>query len=209
MYSFVFNFHFTTSGLRWYIIVTMQQLLTQDDIYSILRSDEQLMNILRSIASVFDSPWCVFGGQIRNRIWDVASGVLQPHASTDVDIGIFVPHDETIATAVAATLSSSFHHFDWDVENFGVSHIENHDEPYGNLEDGLRKQLITVMSVGATLNDNGELVLISPLGFNDLLSCVVRPTPVIIANPERIPLITKMIATKKWQEKWPNLQVVL
>lgn len=167
------------------------------------------MNILNSIASVFNGPWCVFGGQIRNRIWDVASNAPYPHSSTEIDVGIFVPQDETIGVTVTTALSLYFPHFDWDVENFGVSHIENHDEPYNNLEDGLSKQLMTVMSVGVTLDNNGRLLLISPLGFNDLLSCVVRPTPVILAHPERMPLIAKTITTKQWQEKWPNLQVVL
>ena len=68
---------------------------------------------------------------------------------------------------------------------------------------------MTVMSVGATLTTDGELALISPLGFDDLISCVVRPTPIILANPERISLITKAITTKQWREKWPNLQVML
>lgn len=167
------------------------------------------MNILRSIAAVFDGPWCVFGGQVRNKIWDVASKSSHSHASTDIDIGIFIPHDITIETTLATSLSSSSVHLNWDVENFGISHTRNHDEPYSDLEDGLRKQLMAVMSVGATLNSNDELVLISPLGLEDLLSCIVRPTPIILANPERIPLITETIAAKQWQMKWPNLQVIL
>ena len=186
----------------------MRPPLTQDDIYAILSSDEQFMDVLRSIAAVFDGSWCVFGGQVRNRIWDVASNASQPHTSTDIDVGIFMPHDETVETTVLAALFSSSPHFEWDVENFGISHLENGDEPYDDLEDSLRKQLMTVMSVGATLTTDGELALISPLGFDDLISCVVRPTPIILANPERISLITKAITTKQWREKWPNLQIM-
>ena len=108
----------------------MHSHLTYDDVYSILRSDEEFMNILRSIAAVFDGPWCVFGGQVRNKIWDVASKSSHSHASTDIDIGIFIPHDITIETTLATSLSSSSVHLNWDVENFGISHTRNHDERF-------------------------------------------------------------------------------
>ena len=111
----------------------MRPPLTQDDIYAILSSDEQFMDVLRSIAAVFDGSWCVFGGQVRNRIWDVASNAPQPHTSTDIDVGIFMPHDETVETTVLAALFSSSPHFEWDVENFGISHLENGDEPWPKI----------------------------------------------------------------------------
>lgn len=187
----------------------MNKLHTNEDIITVLATNESFVNLLELIESKVQYPWCVFGGQLRNIIWDYIHENTQPTQSKDVDVAIFAPNDKAVESSLQNALHSNMPAYGWDIENFAFSHIDNNDAPYSVLDDGLSKQLMTIMSIGVTLDSNGRLKLIAPLGIKDLTNCVVRPTPIVYNHPERILLITEKIEAKHWRKKWPLLQVNL
>jgi len=187
----------------------MNTTLSPSELHQLLESDEQLMNLLRLINKVIPHPWCVFGGQVRNIVWDYSTDNPASHLSRDVDIGIFSSDDASLETLLGNALREIDSDHEWDIENFAFSHIENQDDAYSSLEDGLSKQLMTVMSVGATLSSEGRLLLLAPLGIEDLVNLTVRPTPIIYRHPERFRLIEETIVAKEWQQKWPELKIIL
>lgn len=187
----------------------MHTTIDETNIRSFLESKKQFMDILRCVDAVAPRPWCVFGGVLRNIVWDASTNINQSHYSSDVDVGIFMPNSTEAKVLLESKLSEYNANYRWDVENYAFSHIENLDEPYKDLEDGLRKQLITITSIGITLDKNGSIKIISPLGLDDLITRTIRPTPLIYRHPERIILIKEKLKTKRWQEKWPDMHVIL
>ena len=120
-----------------------------------------------------------------------------------------MPGDNTMAINVKQKLEELYPTYSWDVSNFAYSHTENNDSPYVNLIDGLNKELETITSVGLTLRSDGSLAIIAPHDISDLVKCIIRPTPIIYANPEKRQLIVDRISRKRMLEKWPKLQVII
>ncbi|MDB5162481.1 MAG: hypothetical protein JWO54_967 [Candidatus Saccharibacteria bacterium] len=187
----------------------MNKLHTAEDIVAVLAANESFVSFLKLIDSQVQHPWCVFGGQLRNIVWDHIHENTHPTQSKDIDVAIFAPDSKLLELSLQNILYSHIPAYHWDIENFAYSHNDNNDTPYSTLDEGLSKQLMTIMSIGATLDSGGNIRLIAPLGAEDLLTCTIRPTPIIYEHPERISMIIDKIEAKHWKQQWPLLQINL
>ena len=185
--------------------------MDEADIINLLRRDNEFMEVARGINSQVppDCSWCIFSGFVRNKVWDYIHGNTTPTRASDIDVALYMPGDNTMAINVKQKLEELYPTYSWDVSNFAYSHTEHNDSPYVNLIDGLSKELETITSVGLTLRLDGSLVIIAPHDIGDLVKCIIRPTPIIYANPEKRQLIVDRISRKHMLEKWPKLQVII
>ncbi len=71
----------------------------------------------------------------------------------------------------------------------------------------LRHWLETPTAVAVRLEAGGRLSLLAPLGLDDLLGLVLRPTPHARANPERLAAYRARLKRKNWPALWPKLRV--
>lgn len=183
--------------------------MTESDVIKLLQADTEFMEVAKSIAALNIPNWCIFSGFVRNKVWDHIHGNSSPTKSSDVDLAIYAPANEKLASTIYQRLKTSHPTYEWDISNLAFTHIENGDEPYTSLYDGLSKELDTIMSIGFSLDQAGQLAIASPHGIEDLINCTIRPTPIIYAHPERRQLIADRIAAKQMLAKWPLMQVVI
>jgi hypothetical protein len=85
-------------------------------------------------------------------------------------------------------------------------HARNGDAPYGSTADALTHWLETPTAVALRL-EAGRPRLLAPLGLDDLLGLVIRPTP--HARARRMAAFRERLATKGWLRTWPRLRVVV
>jgi hypothetical protein len=87
-------------------------------------------------------------------------------------------------------------------------HLRNGDAPYRDSAEALAHWLETPTAVGVRLDQAGVPELLAPLGTEDLLALVVRPTPHARTHEHRLAAYRERLARKNWPAKWPKLKVV-
>ena len=173
-----------------------------------------LMDAMRHVRVLGLPNWCIGAGAVRNLVWDAAHGKpLQAHAESDVDVAYFDPADTRSERdlALQEQLKTTCPQLDWEVTNqAGVHHW--YAERFGfavpplrSLEEALSTWPETATAVGVCLDAADQLHVVAPLGLADLFSLTVRH------NPTRVSAETyrQRLASKRYQARWPKLQVLV
>ncbi|MDB4990592.1 MAG: hypothetical protein JWN04_5770 [Myxococcaceae bacterium] len=175
------------------------------DVARFLSAQPALMEILRTVARLSLPQGCIAAGALRNAVWDHLHGrPVTPHPRSDVDVIYFDPrqlsteHEQQVERALQRIDSST----PWQVRNQARMQLCNGDPPYAGSVDAVSYYPETATAICAWLED-GELVLGAPLGVQDLLSLIVRPTPSFAGKLE---LYRARLASKDWHSRWPRLQ---
>ena len=88
--------------------------------------------------------------------------------------------------------------------NQAYTHAWNGQPPYGSTQDVLAHFPETATAIAVTLAKD-ELKLVAPLGIDDLVNMIVRPTPVFMALASKRNSVRERIEQKQWRRKWPKL----
>ncbi len=179
--------------------------MTKEDILSLIREDEWMMNVLR-MAEELDFPdWVIGAGFVRNKVWDYLHDISRKGVDThDIDLVYFDPkgNDQKTDEALSEELKQKTG-IPWEVVNECYAHVWNNLPSYQSTEDALSQWPETATGIGVTLK-NGELKLIAPHGIDDLVHLIVRSSPKFTPGLERV----KERAEKKgWFKKWPKLRL--
>ncbi|MBP3961313.1 nucleotidyltransferase family protein [Paenibacillus lignilyticus] len=172
----------------------------------ILRSNESFMHDLQIVASL-QLPQCyIAAGYIRNMVWDHLHRYPYRAAHDDIDVVYFDPEhlDEEKDREIEHHLVSGTGNVKWSVKNQARMHIRNGNAPYLSTEDALMRWPETVTSIGAKLNDKGQLELCCPNGLSDLFRMQVRQSRYF----EDRAYYLERIGRKAWRTLWPKLIVV-
>lgn len=62
----------------------------------------------------------------------------------------------------------------------------------------------TATCIGVRLEEDGEIVLATPRGIEDLVNLILRPT---FSTEKGLKDFKRRITEKKWLEKWPKLTI--
>jgi hypothetical protein len=151
--------------------------LTKQKIIDLIQSDSEMMAVLNVVESLDLHDWVVCAGFIRNKVWDFIHNNDTKTQSSDVDVMFFDSQDRNAAISIRKRLQNLRPDINWDVENQAFAHGNNNDSPYEDTLDSLSKLPETVTSIGVR-SYGGELSLIAPYGIDDLVDCVIRPTPI-------------------------------
>ncbi len=185
--------------------------LTDDsDILALVAADGWMMAALEAVAGL-GLPDCWIGaGFLRGAVWDRLHGYAERTPLDDIDVVYFDPEARGPAAeaALERRLGEDLPGLPWEVKNQARMHLRNGDAPYGSSADALAHWLETPTAVALRLNDGGSPELLAPLGTEDLLGLVVRPTPHARMQEHRLAAYRARLEKKNWPAKWPKLRVV-
>lgn len=183
--------------------------MNEEKIISIIREDAWMMDILQA-AKTLDLPdWWICAGFVRAKIWDTLHGFHERTQVPDVDVIYFDPSNlnESEEKRFEVKLKSLLPNTPWSVKNEARMHIRNKTAPYKSSIDAISKFPETATALGIKLDVQDNLVLAAPYGICDVVNMVVKPTPFVLMDKERIEHYETRIALKNWKGTWGKLQI--
>ena len=170
------------------------------------------MRALCAVRSVAPPEACIGSGAIRNAVWDVLHGYLEPSFLADVDVAYFDPNDlsEVTEKRFEKRLKALEPDLIWDVKNQAAVHLWFHKvfdhevEPLRSIRDAVATWPETALAVAVGLQPDGTITIEAPLGLHDLFSMVAR------RNPRRVSVETyeQRIVEKNYLDRWPRVRIV-
>jgi hypothetical protein len=177
-------------------------------IADIIAQDPVGMEQLRAVRSLALPDWCIAAGFVRNRVWDHLHGIVPAREPVDIDVIYFDPSDPSIYTDVAHEdrLKDLVPGAPWQVRNQARMHLPKNVPPHQSTEDAMTYWLESVTPVGVRLEKDDALTVVAPLGTDDLLNLVCRPTAF---GRTQLDQYNKRITEKRWRELWPKVRFVV
>ena len=175
-------------------------------IATIIAQDPVGMKQLRAARALGLTDWCVAAGFVRNRVWDHLHGIAPPRPPADIDVLYYDVADlsKEPEQAYEARLGA-IEPAPWQVRNQARMHIWKGLPQHKSTADSMTYWLETVTAVGVRLEADDSLTVIAPLGTDDLLGLLCRPTPFGRARRDEY---EARIASKRWRELWPKVRFV-
>lgn len=167
-----------------------------------------LMDSLHVARDVMFAPWCIAVGAVRSIVWNSLHGspLLPPEEVDLVYYDTASPND--VDADIAAELARRMPPFRWDVVNQAHAHRftkQGQASPFCSLEHAISAWPETATAVGLSLDDQGSLRVVAPLGLADLFDLVLRPSP-FLRDPTAF---AKRLEEKAFTKRWPRLRVEL
>ena len=165
------------------------------------------MKQLRAVRTLGLPDWCIAAGFVRNRVWDHLHGISPPRPPADIDVLFHDPADISKAREfeLEDRLDDLLPGQPWQVRNQARMHLAKNLPPHAGTAEAMSYWLETVTAVGVRLEADESITVIAPLGTDDLVNLVCRPTDfgrTLRADYEG------RIAQKRWRELWPRVRFV-
>ncbi len=160
------------------------------------------------VVAALDLPDCWIGaGFVRAPVWDALHGFGNPTPLDDIDVVYHDPAclDPAAEATAEARLKELLPGLPWSVRNQARMHLRNGDRPYGSTADALCHWLETPTAVAVRLGPDRAPELLAPLGLDDLVDLVLRPTP--HARAQRMAAFRQRVARKGWLKTWPKVRL--
>ncbi|UYN95718.1 MAG: nucleotidyltransferase family protein [Enhydrobacter sp.] len=174
-------------------------------VQDIIAQDPVGMEQLRAARALGLPDWCIAAGFVRNRVWDHLHGIHPPRPVADIDVIYFDAADVSRETEARheARLAALMPGQPWQARNQARMHVWKGLPPHRSTADSMLYWLETVTPVGVRLEADDTLTLVAPLGIDDLLNLVCRPTAF---GRTRRDEYEARIASKRWGELWPKVR---
>lgn len=174
------------------------------DILELLRNDVWRMEVLRAVRSLGLPDWWVAAGFVRTKVWD-AIYAKSESGLPDIDIIYFDSGDtsEECEKALESKLLTLCPGLPWSVKNQARMHLRNGDAPYASCAEAVTMWPETATAIGVRLESDDSFKFLAPLGIDDLLAGVIRPTPHFMC---KLNVFWLRQSSKKWQSTWPELK---
>ena len=187
-----------------------QRIETASDVVSFIEGQPPMIKLLKTLAKLDVPNACIGAGFVRNPVWDILHDRV-PDLSrlADVDVIFFDAADleRKREQAIEAALIALTPGVPWSARNQARMHRRNADQPYRDVEDGMRHWLETATAVAARIR-GGQVELLAPHGVEDLTSLILRPTPTTAARPGHLAKYRQRVEAKGWACRWPHLRVL-
>lgn len=178
----------------------------------IVRSTPWLMEALRAAREVGAPDWLIGAGALRTAVWDRLHGFSTPTPLADVDVVFFDPRDLSVKRErqVEEALLAELPGMPWEATNQASVHVWFPEkfgyevEPFNSTAEAVATWPETATSVGLRLESDDDLVIVAPLGLDDLLDLVHRRNPARVSVEE----YERRLATKRIAQRWPRVRVV-
>ena len=175
-------------------------------IEGIIAQDPVGMKQLRCVRALALPDWCIAAGFVRNRVWDHLHGIWPPRPAPDIDVLFFDAADisREREAGYEARLCEMYPGVSWEVRNQARMHlVRKNVAPHRDTAEAMTHWLETVTAVGVRLEADDTLTIVAPLGTDDLLGLVCRPTA---SGRARRDQYDARIAAKRWRELWPKVR---
>lgn len=169
-----------------------------------LANDPARMEALTIAAAQRLPGWCLAAGFVRNLVWDKLHDFSSSTVLNDIDLIYFDPHDTSDSRdqdiehrlGCASALP-------WSVKNQARMHQRNMDRPYTSTEDAMSFWVEVETAVGASLADDGDVIIVAPFGVKPLFDLSITLNP---KRPKRTDFEAR-IGNKQWLQTWPRLVI--
>ena len=95
---------------------------------------------------------------------------------------------------------------EWEVRNQARMHYIHDFEPYSSSEEGISNWVETATCI-AVRKQGEKFEYLFCHGTDDLFTLTARPIDAFKTD-ELLPVFYGRVEKKKWQERWPSLQVI-
>ncbi len=174
------------------------------NLVALLEQDDDRMKIL-SIVRELELPDCyVAAGFVRNLVWDSLHSTSTE--LNDIDVVFYDRSDSKnrLGAEVSQRLNREYPEFLWEAKNQAYMHIRNGDTAYKDTLDAMKYWPEKETGVGASLNSDNSISIISAYGLETLFDGKVTH------NKKRsMDIFKTRVHKKRWLETWPELQIVL
>jgi hypothetical protein len=189
--------------------LTPDRLVSDSGILALVAADAWMMAALGAVAGLGLPDAWIGAGFLRGAVWDRLHGYASRTPLDDIDVVYFdaETREPAAEAALERRLGAELPGLPWSVKNQARMHLRNGDAPYRDSADALAHWLETPTAVALRLNPGGDLELLAPLGTEDLLGLVVRPTPHARTQEHRLAAYRARLEKKNWPAKWPKLRV--
>ncbi len=180
-------------------------LRTVADIERFLEAHADLHALLLHVESLALPDAWIGAGFIRNSVWDVLHGRrILVSSLSDVDVLFFDPDDpgKDKESVIEQRLRALAPNVPWSVKNQARMHLRNGDAPYRDTLDAVAHWAETATAIAAR-SIGGTVEVMAPYGITDLLSLIVRPTPVF---RHKMDVYRQRVMAKNWPACWPKLR---
>ncbi len=183
----------------------------EERLKAIIREQTWLIGALETVRSLNLPDWYIAAGAIRNTVWDFLHGFKERTPLNDIDVAYFDSSDmEGVKERESESKLKIINSFImWEVINQARGHLFQHGDeikrpPVKSSCDSIAYWSETPTCVGVRLEQNNSLTICAPHGLSDLLELRVRPIP----QPYRdLNLYKRRMQEKKWDQRWPNLNI--
>lgn len=186
-------------------------ITTKEDILYLIKKDEWMIEILRTVKKLNLPDWWICAGFIRTKIWDALHEYRARTLLPDIDVIYFDRHniEKVMEKEFESKLIELKPYVPWSVKNQARMHQVNQVQPYSSSVDAISKFPETATSIGVKINEQDELILTAPHGIQDLLNCNIKPTPFFMETAERMEVFNERINVKNWGSIWSNVEIVV
>lgn len=148
--------------------------------------------------------WCLAAGFVRNLVWDKLHDFSSSTPLNDIDLIYFDQQDMSDARdrEIEGELRAASK-LPWSVKNQARMHERNRDRPYTSTEDAMSFWVEVETAVGASMADDGEVIIVAPFGVKPLFDLSITLNP---KRPKRADFEAR-ICNKQWLQTWPRLVV--
>lgn len=173
-------------------------------IIELLEQDRERFSILNIVSSLQLPDCLVAAGFVRNMVWDSIYNKSTPLNDIDVVFYDKQDTDNLKQKQVKDYLKNEYPSWDWEVKNQAFMHIKNGDQPYISTFDAMSYWPEKETAIGASLDSQGKVSVVSVFGIEGLL------TGKVSYNPKRSKdIFQNRIHRKAWLKHWPNLQIII
>lgn len=182
---------------------------TEKEILSAIGNDEWMLEVLRAAATLKLPDWWVCAGFVRSKVWDALHGYAARTPLGDIDVIYYDENnlDEAREKDHERQLSRLMPGLPWSVKNQARMHEVNGLPPYRSSGDAISQFPETATALGVKVIERGELKLTAPHGLEDLFGMKVCPSPAFEKDERLMNVYRRRLASKKWKEKWPKVEV--
>lgn len=182
-------------------------MINEEKIISIISEDEWMMNILIAAKSLNLPDWWICAGFVRSKIWDTLHNFSERTPIPDIDVIYFEPKniDELLEKNYEEKLKSLIPNTPWSVKNEARMQIKSNLPPYNSSVDAISKFPETATALGVKLDEEDNVILTAPLGIDDVVNLVVKPTPFFTETKERGLIYEERVKKKNWKSIWSKL----
>ena len=184
-------------------------MITEENIISMIREDDWMMEILKSAKSLNLPDWWICAGFVRSKIWDTLHHFSERTPIPDIDVIYFDPSniEKLEEEKLKEQLQSLHPNIPWSVKNEARMHRKSNVAPYSSSIDAISKFPETATALGVKLDEKDNIVLTAPCGFHDVVHLEVKPTPFFNENQQLLEIYEARIKRKNWRATWGNLKV--
>lgn len=178
--------------------------MKQQKIIEWIRQDDIRMQALLAVQTLGLNDWCLAAGFVRNLVWDRLHGHERSTALNDIDVIYFNQDDRSPERDHEYEQRlNALMPLPWSVKNQARMHLKYDRAPYTSSSDAISYWVEVETAIGATLDNNGELALIAPLGVESLFNYTIS------ANPRhgKPDVLLARAHEKGWTRRWPGLSI--